>query len=77
MDDGAVVEQGTHDYLLSVKGKYRDFWEAQTRKKGEGEVTIPVHSDTDSINTVYEDCCEWAEGQGGEGHDDCRRMHTE
>jgi ABC-type multidrug transport system fused ATPase/permease subunit len=35
MDDGAVVEQGTHDYLLSVKGKYRDFWEAQTRKKGE------------------------------------------
>jgi ABC-type multidrug transport system fused ATPase/permease subunit len=35
MDDGAVVEQGTHDYLLSVKGRYCELWDAQTREKGE------------------------------------------
>jgi ABC-type multidrug transport system fused ATPase/permease subunit len=36
MDDGAVVEQGTHNELLSAKGKYRELWDAQTREKVEG-----------------------------------------
>ncbi|WP_459192565.1 ABC transporter ATP-binding protein [Halosimplex sp. J119] len=29
MDDGAIVERGTHDELLSVGGDYADLWHAQ------------------------------------------------
>ena len=66
MENGAVVEQGTHDDLLGLKGIYRELWDAQTPEKGESKVTATVHSDADSIATVYKDCHEWAEGQGGE-----------
>ena len=31
LDDGKVVEQGTHDYLMALKGVYADLYEKQTQ----------------------------------------------
>lgn len=33
MDNGQCIEQGTHDDLLTVDGKYRQLWEAQQSSK--------------------------------------------
>ncbi|WP_020588570.1 ABC transporter ATP-binding protein [Desulfobacter curvatus] len=33
IDDGALVEQGTHAFLLTQQGKYHDLWQAQLRSK--------------------------------------------
>lgn len=33
IDDGALVEQGTHVSLLAQQGKYHDLWQAQGRSK--------------------------------------------
>jgi ATP-binding cassette subfamily B protein len=30
LDDGVMVEQGSHDYLLNLKGVYADLYEKQT-----------------------------------------------
>ena len=32
MDDGAIVQQGTHEELADQPGLYRQLWEAQTRR---------------------------------------------
>jgi ATP-binding cassette subfamily B protein len=29
MDDGCIIERGTHDELLSLRGRYSDMWQAQ------------------------------------------------
>jgi ATP-binding cassette subfamily B protein len=29
MDDGCIIERGTHDELLSLGGRYSDMWQAQ------------------------------------------------
>ena len=29
MDDGSIIERGTHDELLSLGGRYSDMWQAQ------------------------------------------------
>jgi ATP-binding cassette subfamily B protein len=29
MDDGCIIERGTHDELLSLRGRYCDMWQAQ------------------------------------------------
>ncbi len=34
MDDGAIVQQGTHEELADQPGLYRQLWEAQTRAPG-------------------------------------------
>jgi ATP-binding cassette subfamily B protein len=34
LDEGRLVEQGTHDELLAVRGLYRRMWEAQTGREG-------------------------------------------
>lgn len=31
LDDGKIVEQGTHDYLMALKGVYADLYEKQTQ----------------------------------------------
>jgi ATP-binding cassette subfamily B protein len=31
MDHGQIVEHGTHEQLLSVKGKYAEMWQMQER----------------------------------------------
>jgi len=31
IDSGKVIEQGTHDDLLSAKSKYQNMWEAYTK----------------------------------------------
>jgi ATP-binding cassette, subfamily B, bacterial IrtA/YbtP len=33
IDDGALVEQGTHASLLEMQGRYNDLWQAQLRSK--------------------------------------------
>ena len=33
LEDGEVVEAGTHQYLLSLKGKYTNMWERQRREE--------------------------------------------
>lgn len=30
LDDGKIIEQGTHDELLALSGKYKSLWSAQT-----------------------------------------------
>jgi len=39
MDDGEIVESGTHDELLAVGGDYADLWSAQADQEGSGPVT--------------------------------------
>lgn len=34
LDDGRAVEQGTHDELLSLDGRYADFWRERRRASG-------------------------------------------
>lgn len=29
MDEGSIVEQGSHEELLALKGKYYELWEMQ------------------------------------------------
>jgi len=31
LNGGKLVEQGTHSELLSAKGQYADYWQAQTQ----------------------------------------------
>ena len=33
IDDGKVAEQGTHEELLALNGKYREMWELYTESK--------------------------------------------
>jgi ATP-binding cassette subfamily B protein len=33
VDDGRLVEQGSHQELLAKKGRYNDLWQAQLRTK--------------------------------------------
>jgi len=39
MDQGELVEQGTHDELVAADGVYRQLWEAQTRQRARVEVS--------------------------------------
>jgi ATP-binding cassette subfamily B protein len=39
MDDGEIVESGTHAELLAVGGDYADLWSAQADQEGSGPVT--------------------------------------
>ena len=32
LDKGVIIEQGTHESLLSLKGKYYEMWEKQKPK---------------------------------------------
>lgn len=34
LDEGRIVEEGKHQELMALKGKYRDMYEAQIRKQG-------------------------------------------
>lgn len=34
LDEGKIVEEGKHEELMALKGKYRDMYEAQIRKQG-------------------------------------------
>jgi ABC-type multidrug transport system fused ATPase/permease subunit len=38
MDDGEIIEEGTHDTLLADEGPYADLWEAQTDDEETDEV---------------------------------------
>ena len=29
LDKGSIIEQGSHNYLLDLKGKYFEMWEKQ------------------------------------------------
>jgi ATP-binding cassette, subfamily B, bacterial len=41
MDEGRIVQRGTHDELAEIPGLYRDLWEAQTKRKPEPEPEPP------------------------------------
>ena len=34
IDDGRIVESGTHDELLGAGGRYREFWSTRERSAG-------------------------------------------
>jgi ABC-type multidrug transport system fused ATPase/permease subunit len=42
MDDGRVVQQGTHEDLANQPGLYRHLWEAQTRSRGAQVAQLPA-----------------------------------
>ena len=37
MENGKVIEKGTHDQLLALNGKYADMWHMQAEKYVESE----------------------------------------
>ncbi len=42
MDDGEIVQQGTHEELAGQDGLYRQLWDAQTRGGDERQPTPPA-----------------------------------
>ncbi|NGM71578.1 ABC transporter ATP-binding protein [Natronolimnobius sp. AArcel1] len=48
MDDGNVIEMGTHEELVDAAGTYADLWESQTSTPGTGhrETTQSEHANT-------------------------------
>jgi ABC-type multidrug transport system fused ATPase/permease subunit/glycosyltransferase involved in cell wall biosynthesis len=47
MDDGRVVQQGTHEELVSQPGLYGHLWEAQTRSRGAKLAQLPAPGATE------------------------------
>jgi ATP-binding cassette, subfamily B, multidrug efflux pump len=43
LDQGQIVERGTHDELLAAEGFYYDLYMSQFRREGEKEVSPVAH----------------------------------
>ena len=41
MDQGEVVEKGSHQELVEMNGKYKELWEHQQNSKDGGKDTVP------------------------------------
>jgi ATP-binding cassette subfamily B protein len=68
MEDGAIVEQGSHDELLEAKGAYWRLYNAQFEAAiDDEEARVPVMAGAPPVPTVTELIAE-AEG-GFEGED--------
>ena len=50
MDDGRIVQDGTHKDLADQPGLYRQLWDAQTRTQGAEVVQLPAPSAADEAN---------------------------
>jgi len=46
LDDGVVAEQGTHEELLELDGKYAAMWNMQLHQSGSGSSLSQLNFDT-------------------------------
>jgi ABC-type multidrug transport system fused ATPase/permease subunit/GT2 family glycosyltransferase len=76
MDDGRILQQGTHEELAKQPGMYRQLWEAQTRARRAEVAQLPAPSPTEkptsaqSVARVPEGKPEPSRGEAAEGAPD-------
>jgi ATP-binding cassette subfamily B protein len=52
MDNGRIVQQGTHEELADQTGLYRQLWESQTRSQGAEVTQLPAPSASEESTTA-------------------------